>query len=85
MVDRVEADRVRPSGRRHPRAQRVSWTDWAGVRRELGSDVDMRSSAAELQAAFLADRSLVLLDLEPVVGEYVLSDLSSGAVLFATC
>jgi hypothetical protein len=32
-----------------------------------------------------ADGSVVLLDLTPVEGEYVLSDLSSGPVLFATC
>ncbi len=32
-----------------------------------------------------ADGSMVTLDLEPVEGQYVLSDLSSGPVLFATC
>ena len=32
-----------------------------------------------------ADGSLVRLDLDPVDGEYVLSDLTSGPVLFATC
>ena len=32
-----------------------------------------------------ADGSLVLLDLDPGDGEYVLSDLTSGPVLFATC
>ena len=32
-----------------------------------------------------ADGSVVLLDLDPVEGEYVLGDLSSGPVLFATC
>ena len=32
-----------------------------------------------------ADGSVVLLDLDPVEGEYVLSDLSTGPVLFATC
>ena len=29
-------------------SERLSWTDWAGVRRELGSDVDARSTADEL-------------------------------------
>lgn len=32
-----------------------------------------------------AEGTVVLLDLEPVQGEYVLSDLGSGPVLFATC
>ena len=32
-----------------------------------------------------AEGSLVTLTLDPVAGEYVLSDLSSGPVLFATC
>ena len=32
-----------------------------------------------------ADGHLVVLDLEPVDGAYVLGDLSSGPVLFATC
>ena len=32
-----------------------------------------------------AEGSLVTLALDPVPGEYVLSDLSSGPVLFATC
>ena len=29
-------------------AERLSWTDWAGVRRELGADLSDSSSAAEL-------------------------------------
>ena len=29
--------------------ERVSWTDWAGVRREVGADVDARSSAREVR------------------------------------
>lgn len=33
---------------------RVSWTDWDGVRRELGADVDAGSSAEEVDA-FLSD------------------------------
>ena len=32
-----------------------------------------------------ADGALVLLDLDPVRGQYVLSDLSTGPLLFATC
>lgn len=33
---------------------RVSWTDWEGVRRELGADVDSSSSAEDVDA-FMAD------------------------------
>ena len=33
----------------------------------------------------VAEGSTVVLDLDPVEGQYVLSDLSSGPVLFATC
>jgi hypothetical protein len=33
---------------------RLSWTDWAGVRRELGADVGAGASAAEVDA-FMAD------------------------------
>jgi hypothetical protein len=29
--------------------ERISWTDWAGVRREVGTDVDARSSAREVR------------------------------------
>ncbi len=32
-----------------------------------------------------AEGSLVTMELDPREGEYVLSDLSSGPVLFATC
>jgi hypothetical protein len=32
-----------------------------------------------------ADGSVVTLDLKPTEGSYVLSDLSTGPVLFATC
>ena len=32
-----------------------------------------------------ADGTVVVLDLDPVAGAYVLSDLSTGPVLFATC
>ncbi|MCU1537546.1 MAG: hypothetical protein JWP82_1897, partial [Humibacillus sp.] len=32
-----------------------------------------------------ADGRFVTMDLKPVEGAYVLSDLSSGPVLFATC
>lgn len=35
-------------------AQRLTFTDWAGVRRELGSDIDGDSSAEEVRA-FLAE------------------------------
>ncbi|MBJ7530824.1 MAG: hypothetical protein JHD04_15040, partial [Nocardioides sp.] len=42
-------------------ATRFSWTDWEGVRRELGADVDAGSSAGEVDAflsdAFAADLS----------------------------
>ena len=42
------------------------------------------SERFEVSAAS-AEGRVVTLDLEPVEGEYVLSDLSSGPVLFATC
>ncbi|MCW2795069.1 MAG: hypothetical protein JWM79_566, partial [Nocardioides sp.] len=32
-----------------------------------------------------ADGSVVTMDLQPVEGQYVLSDLSTGPLLFATC
>jgi hypothetical protein len=32
-----------------------------------------------------ADGRVVTLDLDPLEGQYVLSDLSTGPVLFATC
>ena len=32
-----------------------------------------------------AEGSVVTMELDPLEGEYVLSDLSSGPVLFATC
>jgi hypothetical protein len=32
-----------------------------------------------------ADGAVVTMELEPAAGEYVLSDLTSGPVLFATC
>jgi hypothetical protein len=42
-------------------ATRFAWTDWEGVRRELGADVDARSSAGDVDAflsdAFAADLS----------------------------
>jgi len=47
--------------------ERASWTDWDGVRAELGSDVDARSGADELRTfldqaydADLSSRSAVL-------------------------
>ena len=46
-----------------------------------GGDFADRFSLASAEA----DGSLVTLDLQPVEGQYVLSDLSTGPVLFATC
>src|SRR5262249_22318318 len=37
-----------------PETARFSWTDWAAVRRELGADVDDRSSAQDVEQ-FLSD------------------------------
>ena len=37
-------------------AQRLTWTDWAGVRRELRADLDADSSARPRSADFLARR-----------------------------
>ena len=46
-----------------------------------GGDFADRFSLASAEA----NGSLVTLDLRPVAGQYVLSDLSTGPVLFATC
>ncbi|GAA1157784.1 hypothetical protein [Nocardioides aquiterrae] len=46
-----------------------------------GGDFSDRFSVASATA----DGNVVTLDLEPTEGSYVLSDLSSGPVLFATC
>jgi hypothetical protein len=46
-----------------------------------GGDFADRFSLASAEA----DGALVTLDLQPVEGQYVLSDLSTGPVLFATC
>jgi hypothetical protein len=46
-----------------------------------GGDFSDRFSVEQVKA----EGSLVTLSLDPVEGEYVLSDLSSGPVLFATC
>ncbi len=52
----AEAVSMAPSG-----TSRLSWTDWAGVRREVGADVDGGSTAAEVDdfvaAAFDGDLS----------------------------
>jgi hypothetical protein len=47
-----QSDFARAVARAPQGTERLSWTDWAGVRRELGSNVDARSSTADL-AAFL--------------------------------
>jgi hypothetical protein len=48
-TDLERAIDLAPSG-----TARYSWTDWAGVRRELGADVDADSSAEELEEFLLA-------------------------------
>ena len=46
-----------------------------------GGDFSDRFTVDEVTA----DGSVVTMELDPVEGQYVLSDLSSGPVLFATC
>ncbi len=65
-------------------AERLSWTDWAGVRRELGSDVDVRSSPGELQSfldeAFDADLASRSALLESAVGLHESFGISPATV-----
>lgn len=70
--------------------QRLSWTDWAGVRGELGAGVDDASSAGEVQRflddAFAEDLSAVsaLGESAPVLqAEYGLSPATIDWELFA--
>jgi len=57
----------------------------------LGADVlDVRpvragQHAGYRQSTVTADGSLVVMELTPRTGVYVLSDLSTGPLLFATC
>lgn len=53
----------------------------AGPAPGQGGDFTDRFSVDEVSA----DGTVVTLDLDPVDGEFVLSDLSTGPVLFATC
>ena len=52
--DRHRTDLERALAYAPPDTARYSWTDWAGVRRELGADLDDRSSAEDVEQ-FLSD------------------------------
>jgi hypothetical protein len=52
--DRHRTDLERALAYAPPDTARYSWTDWAGVRRTLGSDLDDRSSAKDVEQ-FLSD------------------------------
>jgi hypothetical protein len=71
-------------------SERVSWTDWAGVRRELGTAVDARSDATELDAfldaAFDADltsRSALLQSADAMQSSFGFSPASAEWELFS--
>ena len=53
----------------------------AGPAPGQGGDFEERFALGDV----VADGTVVTMDLEPAEGAYVLSDLSSGPVLFATC
>jgi hypothetical protein len=73
----------------------MSFEDDDAARTDVESRATLASGPAPGQGGDFADRftleeaessgSVVTLDLAPVPGQYVLSDLSSGPVLFATC
>lgn len=50
-----------------PDAQRLSWTDWASVREELGSDVTGESGASELENFLDTKEGAVLCTHRPVL------------------
>ena len=52
--DRHRTDLERALAYAPPDTARYSWTDWAGVRRELGADLDAGSSAEDVEQ-FLSD------------------------------
>ena len=47
---RPESDLARATALAPADAERLTWTDWAGVRGEVGSDVDAESSASDVSA-----------------------------------
>ena len=70
--------------------ERLSWTDWAGVRRELGSDVDARSTADELRTflddaydADLSSRSALLQSAPALQASFGFSPASAEWELFS--
>ena len=73
----------------------MSFEDDDAARTDVETRANLASGPAPGQGGDFADRftledaassgSVVTLDLAPVPGQYVLSDLSSGPVLFATC
>jgi hypothetical protein len=71
-------------------AERLSWTDWSGVRRELGSDVDATSDEAGLSAfldeayeADLSSRSALLQSAQRLHESYGWSPASVDWELFS--
>ena len=65
--------------------ERASWTDWDGVRAELGSDVDARSGADELRTfldeayeADLSSRSALLQSAPALQTSFGFSPASAG-------
>ena len=70
--------------------ERVSWTDWDGVRAELGSDVDARSGAGELRTflddaydADLSSRSALLQSAPALQTSFGFSPASADWELFS--
>lgn len=73
----------------------LSFEDDETARRDADARADLARGPAPGQGGDFTDRfevlsstadeSVMKLELEPVEGQYVLSDLSSGPVLFATC
>ena len=88
---RARAGRVRHGRGQHPAGtERVSWTDWAGVRRELGSAVDARSSVDQLRAflddgyeADLTSRSALLQSAPVLQARFGFSPASAEWELFS--
>ena len=73
--DRHRTDLERALAYAPPDTARYSWTDWAGVRRDLGVDLDARSSADDVEQ-FLSDAAT----LSPVTGPLVLNSSSVAGI-----
>jgi hypothetical protein len=71
-------------------SERLSWTDWAGVRRAVGADVDARSSGRQvarfLDAAYdrdLTSRSALITSTPVLQSDYGFSPASADWELFS--